>query len=117
MNRLQALPRRTPRPDAGLRNRCGTVAPGLVFNPGAVSYTDTAADALSRFGLMPIDLVRRHCMADWSHMLPHDRQHNLDALANRGRIVSSFRLGGDIRVWVITEADFSSTSVLLPGEY
>lgn len=107
-----------PRPDAGLRRRrCGTQAPGLIFNAGGVSITDGAWSALRRFELEAADLVRRHCMADWSHMMPHDRQANLDALRNGGRIFSSFQLGPDVRVWVITEADRSSTSIVLPGEF
>lgn len=107
-----------PRPNAGLRRRrCGTRASDLVFNPGGVSITDGAWSALRRFDLDPTDLVRRHCMADWSHMMPHDRQANIEALCRGGRIFSSFQLGPDVRVWVITEADRSSTSVVLPGEF
>ncbi len=118
MNRMtNTLPNCAPRPDAGLRRRCGTAAPGLVFSPGGVTFSDSAMAALRRVGLDVMDLVRKHCMADWTDMMPHDRRANIEALARGGRIFSSFHLGDQVRVWVITEADRSSTSVLLPGEF
>lgn len=118
MNRMTSFTySRAPRPDAGLRRRCGTAATGLVFNPGGVTFSDTAMAAIRRAGLDVMDLVRKHCMADWTDMMPHDRRANIDALARGGRIFSSFHLGEQVRVWVITEADRSSTSVVLPGEF
>lgn len=97
--------------------RCGTKADGLCFNPGGVSVTDSAWNALAKFQLTPADLVRRHCSADWHDMTEEDRRSNLAALRDGGRIFSSYRIGDALRVWVITEADRSCTSVLLPGEY
>lgn len=97
--------------------RCGTQADGLCFPPGGVSITDTAWAALARHHLTAIDLVRRHCFADWHDMTDTDRRSNLDALRDGGRIFSSYRVGDALRVWVITEPDRACTSVLLPGEY
>ncbi len=38
-------------------------------------------------------------------------------LAGDERIFSAYELGGGRRLWVITEADLSATTALLPGEY
>lgn len=97
--------------------QCGTLAHGMLFKPGGVSITDTAWNALAQRQLTAGDVLQRHCAADWACMTEADRRRNLDALANGGRIVSSFQIDPDLRVWVITEADRSCTSILLPGEY
>lgn len=100
-----------------IRRRCGTIAAGELFAPGGITITDTASTELARLQVQPADLVRRHCAGDWTEMLTKDRQHNLDALAGGGRIFSSYRLNDRIRVWIVTEADRCSTTIMLPGEY
>lgn len=94
--------------------RFGIKADGLLFAPGGVSVTDGAWNVLAKFKLTPADLVRRHCLADWTD---ENRRQNLDALRDGCRIFSSYRIADAIRILVITEADRSSTTVLLPGEY
>lgn len=68
-------------------------------------------------------LIDRHMQAHWGDMDADDRQANDDALINGNRVLScySIRPGrpaiGDNRVWIITEADRSATTILLPEEY
>ena len=61
-------------------------------------------------------VIRRHAMCDWSEMSAEDAQANRDAIHSGERILSAYEVKGE-RVWVITEADRSATTVLLPEEY
>jgi hypothetical protein len=60
--------------------------------------------------------LERHATGDWGELDPEDRQANESALRGGYRLLSSYGKGDD-RVWVITEADRSVTTVLLPEEY
>jgi len=67
-----------------------------------------------------LTLLRRHVSGDWGELDSHDRAANNRALKTGGRIFSAYTVGeGDeaIRVWIITEADRSATTALLPEEY
>ena len=61
-------------------------------------------------------LIARHARCDWGDLCEEDKALNERALRNGGRLLSAYatRIG---RVWVITEADRSATTVLLPEEY
>jgi hypothetical protein len=60
--------------------------------------------------------LRRHGEADWGDVFPEDAIANDLALEQGGRLFSAYGLGRD-RFWVITEADRSLTTVLLPDDY
>lgn len=61
-------------------------------------------------------LVRRHLSGDWGDVDAADATANEHALTHGERILSSYAVKGE-RLWVLTEADRSSTTVLTPGEY
>ena len=61
-------------------------------------------------------MLARHQRGDWGELDEHDREVNAEALAHGNRLLSAYR-HNDTRVWIITEADRSSTTVLLPEEY
>ena len=63
-----------------------------------------------------IPLFGRHLNQDWGDVCEEDKQSNNQALINGGRLLSSYTLG-DETVWIITEADRSATTILLPSEY
>ena len=84
------------------------------FELGRVVATPGALDLLARWDLD--DLLRRHHRGDWGEMDAHDRRANERALRDGARLLSSYPVG-DGKVWIITEADRSSTCVLLPSEY
>jgi hypothetical protein len=59
----------------------------------------------------------RHAFGDWGDLDPDDASENERALADGSRIFSAFTSGQGIKFWIITEADRSSTTVLLPSDY
>jgi len=58
----------------------------------------------------------RHFSGDWGEVCEEDKAVNDDAMENGGRVLSAYSLRGD-RLWIITEADRSVTTLLLPEEY
>jgi len=54
---------------------------------------------------------------DWGELDEHDRKENEFSLKSGFRILSSYALSNGAKIWVITEADRSSTCLLLPSEY
>ena len=65
----------------------------------------------------PLVLLRRHASGDWGAVDAHDQRANNRALEDGTRVLSAYVSAGGERVWVITEADRSSTCILLPEEY
>jgi hypothetical protein len=59
----------------------------------------------------------RHLAGDWGDVDEHDRRENELSLQHCWRILSAYRMSNGTRFWVITEADLSVTTVLLPEEY
>jgi hypothetical protein len=90
----------------------------MKFPTGKLVSTPAALETLSRAGVSPLDLVRRHQSGDWGDLDDEDKQANDEALLDGSRIFSAFVLPttGE-KVWVITEADRSSTCCLLPSDY
>jgi hypothetical protein len=60
--------------------------------------------------------LSRHASADWGDLCPEDTLANTNALECGGRLFSAYGHGAH-RIWVITEADRSVTTVLLPDDY
>ena len=61
--------------------------------------------------------MSRHVGGDWGCVGEEDRRLNDEALLHGDRILSAYRTDRGVKLWVITEADRSSTTVLLPEEY
>jgi hypothetical protein len=59
----------------------------------------------------------RHGAGDWGDLTAEDMLANATALREGTRLVSSYHLKNGTNIWVITEADRSSTTILLPEEY
>ncbi|TVM03349.1 MAG: hypothetical protein CV087_05645 [Candidatus Brocadia sp. WS118] len=59
----------------------------------------------------------RHVSGDWGDVCEEDRQENEFSLKEGFRILSVYRGINDIKFWIITEADRSVTTVLLPEDY
>ena len=90
----------------------------MLFELGRVIATPDAMDALQENNTNMSELLIRHVGGDWSNLSDEDRLENERSVKNGWRILSSYLLynTGDI-VWIITEADRSSTCLLLPKEY
>jgi hypothetical protein len=83
---------------------------------GRVVATPGALKLLAEGTEHPFDLLARHATGDWGELCAFDRRQNQIALRDGLRIFSSYDvLAG--RVWIITEADRSVTTILLPEEY
>ena len=88
------------------------------FPMGRVVATPGALAALARTGEPPSKFLRRHAHGDWGTVDAHDWKVNDDAISLGNRLVSAYMLGdGTTKIWIITEADRSLTTILLPDEY
>ena len=87
------------------------------FPLGQTVATPGALEALQEAGQSPAEFLSRHVQADWGEVCAEDGKLNDDALVNGERVLSAYRTCKGVRLWVITEADRSSTCVLLPEDY
>jgi hypothetical protein len=87
------------------------------FGLGLATITPGALEVLGRLEVSPSELLERHASGDWGEVPSEDARENEFALERGFRVMSNYLLSGGIRVWVITEADRSSTCILLPSEY
>ena len=72
---------------------------------------------LKKGGQQPGDFLARHVRGDWGEVPPEDIEENEFSLKNGFRLLSAYRTNAGDRIWIITEANRSSTCVLLPEEY
>lgn len=87
------------------------------FALGQILATPGALDALESAGQHPTDLLNRHVAGDWGDLSDEDKAENDFSLDKQLRIFSAYILSNGVKVWVITEADRSATTLLLPEEY
>ena len=92
-------------------------APVVRFNPGAVVATPGALEALQTNQQNAVHFLARHLRGDWGELDEHDTQANEHALTTGTRLLSAYTLRDGTKLWIITEADRSSTCLLLPSEY
>ena len=89
-----------------------------LFDLGRVVATPAALALLTTAGENPAELLSRHVCGDWGEVPPEDARENEYSLKHGFRVLSSYPVGGDgEKVWVITEANRSSTCLLFPEEY
>ena len=88
----------------------------LPLSLGRTVATPGAIDALAAAKVSPLALLARHAAGDWGVVCDDDAALNNDALIHGDRIMSVYVVG-DSKVWIITEADRSVTTILLPSEY
>jgi hypothetical protein len=91
-----------------------------LFSPGHTVMTTNAARRLEAAGALPEScfrtLARRHLGGDWGVLALEDHEANDRALLGNERLFSAYNVFGE-RVWIITEADRSITTLLLPEDY
>ena len=87
------------------------------FALGQIVATPGAIDLLERTSSDALDFLIRHQQGDWGSVPPEDAEENLNAIEHGNRILSSYYLNASERLWIITEADRSVTTLLLPNEY
>ncbi|MDO3558655.1 hypothetical protein [Ralstonia pseudosolanacearum] len=84
---------------------------------GRLLATPAAINALQAADVSLFALVNRHARGDWGDVADEDRQHNDWAAMAGERVLSSYSLPNGQTVWLITEWDRLSTTVLLPDDY
>ncbi len=80
----------------------------LVATPNALSHVPHVE---------MMEALKRHVAHDWGEVTPEDQRANDEALRCGFRVLSVYRTKAGVRFWIITEADRSSTCVLLPEDY
>ncbi|MFO0800561.1 MAG: hypothetical protein U0804_24090 [Gemmataceae bacterium] len=89
-----------------------------LFPLGRLTATPGAIDALAATQQTPAEFVHRHQCGDYGVVDDDDRKVNDDAVRCGERVFSAYMLNdGVTKLWCITEADRSSTCLLLPDEY
>lgn len=96
--------------------------PGVLSHPlfplGRLLATPGAIDLLDRTGTNATSLLRRHQCGDFGDLCASDIRANQDAVLTGARILSRYEVGTRRgRVWIITESDRRTTTILLPSEY
>jgi hypothetical protein len=72
---------------------------------------------LDESGESPGIFIKRHVTGDWGEVDDHDQQENEFSVEHGFRLLSSYPVSNGAKIWIITEADRSSTTLLLPSEY
>ncbi len=89
----------------------------MKFPLGHIVATPGALEAFRASGEDVLDYLERHLSGDWGEVCTEDKLENERSLVNGWRILSAYTLSNGTKIWIITEADRSSTCVLLPEDY
>jgi hypothetical protein len=87
------------------------------FPLGRLAATPGALEALAASGQTPEFFITKHLAGDWGEVDAEDRRLNNEALTHGDRLLSVYRTLRGVRLYVITEADRTVTTILLPSEY
>ena len=87
------------------------------FQLGQLVATQGALSALEQAGQSPLDFIGRHQSGDWGDLREEDKRENEFSVDRYLRIFSAYHTAKGEKLWIITEADRSATTILLPSEY
>jgi len=87
------------------------------FSLGRIVATPGAIEAMNDSGDTPIQFLSRHVRGDWGEVCDEDKQLNEESLVHGGRLLSVYQTKKNVTIWLITEADRSVSTLLLPSEY
>lgn len=90
---------------------------GARFSLGHLFLTPGAIEALEEAGQTAREFLERHSRLERGELCEDDYKENLFSVDKPLRIFSAFKTVKGAKVWVITEADRSATTILLPEEY
>jgi hypothetical protein len=82
----------------------------IVATPGALAALEEAYES-------PQEFLERHQSGDWGEVGAEDWKENELSVQKGFRVLSAYTLSTGKRIWIITEADRSATTLLLPDEY
>lgn len=89
-----------------------------MFELGHIFATPSVVDLMEenqKFNDFVMESLTKHHSGNWGDLEQEDKDENDRALANGRRILSAYK--GKEKIWIITEADRSVTTILLPSEY
>ena len=82
----------------------------VVATPGALTALEEACES-------SLGYLMRHASRDWGEVPPEDWEENEFSIERDLRVLSAYTLRNGTKIWIITEADRSITTILLPTEY
>ena len=88
----------------------------MLFRLGQIVATPGALELLDRAKSSGLEYVLRHVTGDFGSVCAEDREANSAAIVHGTRVLSAYEVQGE-RLWVVTEADRSITTIQLPGDY
>jgi hypothetical protein len=88
-----------------------------LFSPGRIVATPGALALLEEANRSPWEFLSRHLRGDWGDLCQEDKTENELSLKRGFRLLSSYPVTETHTLWIITEADRSVTTLLLPSEY
>jgi hypothetical protein len=91
----------------------------MKFSLGRIVWTRGVNDRVAvdtSFSLFIWESLKRHTTCDWGELSAEDKKENDFSLDKQLRLLSSYQYGG-IKIWIITEANRSVTTILFPSEY
>lgn len=93
-----------------------TTSTPTLFSTGQIVATKAVFSHLQQHAINALQYIERHTKGDWGDIPAEDALENIFAIENGFRILSSYTIA-DAKVWIITEADRSVTTLLFPSEY
>jgi hypothetical protein len=88
-----------------------------LFPSGRLVATPGALALLEQTNKSPVEFLSKHLRGDWGDLDPEDKTENELSLKYGFRLLSSYQVTKTAKLWLITEADRSVTTLVLPEEY
>ena len=89
----------------------------VLFDLGQTVMTIGAREALENSNQLPTEFLAKHQSGNWGLVCEEDAKENDFSVKEGFRILSAYRTSKEVKIWIITESDRNSTTVLLPSEY
>ena len=89
--------------------------PIVVFPLGSIVATPKALEVITQEDI--VQALRRHQAGDWGEVDVNDREENELSHREGFRLLSVYYAKNGVKFWIITEADRSGTTILLPEDY
>jgi len=88
-----------------------------LFSSGRIVATPGALALLEKTQRLPSEFLSRHLRGEWGDLCQDDKAENELSLKQGFRLLSNYGITDTDTLWIITEADRSVTTMLLPDEY
>jgi hypothetical protein len=85
------------------------------FPLGKITVTPHAVEAFFAAHQTPHEFMDRHRAGDWGEISQYEKEQNERGLKEELRIISVYRLKTGVRIWILTNANRTATSILLVG--